>query len=371
MSNSLSLSSTLISDLDTNSLSTGPCRVNHGRVIHPLNWNTRQIQGYRAEVVDYSNYVSSVRGEPMADTSESLLDDLVLQKDIDSLWYWAKENNRDEMENHLDKAFKNLIKTIEFQLKQKIFIWYTKRSTREGNVTFINLLIGGKSLALNPQILISTERMPFLIYNSLLYNTELRGMFRDISWNIKEINDRKDPRKWGAIDGYNLACLIALAQVQEGQVIKAARAHGLSLDTHQEYKVHLVTPATPQIGLLLFSATISSRYLAAFLSSSLDRFDKDLVIRKEFFDLSPTRIQEKRRNLISRFAGIMEAAYMNHKILGLLNNSRNTVAQGTPVPTAQRRPDGILKYNHAGGAESANQVRKKNRVAFPPGVKLG
>lgn len=62
----------------------------------------------------------------MADTSESLLDDLVLQKDIDSLWYWAKENNRDEMENHLDKAFKNLIKTIEFQLKQKIFIWYTK-----------------------------------------------------------------------------------------------------------------------------------------------------------------------------------------------------------------------------------------------------
>lgn len=126
MSNSLSLSSTLISDLDTNSLSTGPCRVNHGRVIHPLNWNTRQIQGYRAEVVDYSNYVSSVRGEPMADTSESLLDDLVLQKDIDSLWYWAKENNRDEMENHLDKAFKNLIKTIEFQLKQKIFIWYTK-----------------------------------------------------------------------------------------------------------------------------------------------------------------------------------------------------------------------------------------------------
>lgn len=135
-------------------------------------------------------------------------------------------------------------------------------------------------------------------------------------------------------------------------------------------QVHLVTPATPQFGLLLFSAIISSRYLAAFLSSSLDRFDKDLVIRKEFFDLSPTRIQEKRQNLISRFAGIMEAAYMNHRILGLLSNSRNTVTQGTSVPTVQRRPDGILKYNQAGGAESANQVQKKNKVAFPPGVKL-
>lgn len=62
---------------------------------------------------------------------------------------------------------------------------------------------------------------------------------------------------------------------------------------------------------------------------------------------------------------------MNHEILGLLRNSSNTVAQGTPVPTSQRRPDGILKYNHAGGTESANQVRKKNKVAFPPGVKSG
>lgn len=77
-------------------------------------------------MVDYSDYVSSVRGEPMADRSESLLDDQVLQKDIDRLWHWAKENNREKMEDHLDEAFKNLIKTIESQLKQKIFICYTK-----------------------------------------------------------------------------------------------------------------------------------------------------------------------------------------------------------------------------------------------------
>ncbi|KAI5841380.1 hypothetical protein DFP73DRAFT_633182 [Morchella snyderi] len=397
MPDSLSLSSTAMPGLDMNPSSTGLRRANHGRVLHPLNWNTRQIQGFRTEVVDYSDYVSSVRGEPIADRSESLFDDQVLQKDIDRLWHWAKENNREKMEDHLDEAFKNLIKTIEFQLKQKIFICYTK-SSREGDIPFINLHMGGKAQALNPQILISTEKMPFLIYNSLLYNTDLRGRFRGISRNIKEINDRKDPRKWGAIDGYNLACLIALAQVQEGQVIKAARTHGLPLNIRQEYKVHLVTPATPQIGLFLFSATISSRYLAAFLSSSLERFDQDLNIRKEFFDLSPARIQEKRQDLVSRLAGIMEAAYINHETLGLVSypsptfssewnhgsrgvvgeptlglprTSSNVMAQGASAPTAQRRPDGILKYSHAGGVESANQVRKRNKVAFPPGVKSG
>jgi hypothetical protein len=126
MPNPLSLSSTAMSDLDMNPSPTGSRRLNHGRVLHPLNWNTRQIQGLRTEVVDYSDYVSSVRGEPMADRSESLLDDQVLQKDIDYLWHWAKENNREEMEDHLDEAFKNFIKIIESQLKQKIFICYTK-----------------------------------------------------------------------------------------------------------------------------------------------------------------------------------------------------------------------------------------------------